>query len=142
MKRFYFNKLVRDKVVDDCLSDPEVLHTEWKILNDDEYKRELIVKVAEEANEIPPTNDSPQETLSEIADLQNIVDALREVYGFSKQEIRQEIERKVAKKGGFAERKYITYVDLEENSVWLIISDHSRISTARKNYEAALHHRQ
>lgn len=48
MVRFYLQKLVRDKVVKKCLDDEEVLHMEYRELNKQEFRRELLRKVHEE----------------------------------------------------------------------------------------------
>ena len=47
MVRFYLQKLVRDRVVKKCLDDEEVLHTEYRILDKQEFRRELLRKVHE-----------------------------------------------------------------------------------------------
>ncbi len=41
MVRFYLEKLVRDKVVEKCKADPQVLHTEYHQLDRAAYRREL-----------------------------------------------------------------------------------------------------
>lgn len=121
MPRFYFKKLVRDKIVDDCLRDPKVIKTKWHELNNKEYRQELIKKVTEEANEIPLTDEDPSVVLSEIADLQTVIDALRLSAGFSEKEVRKQVEVKALKKGVFAQKHYIEYVDLAEDSEWVAV---------------------
>lgn len=118
--RFYFDKLVRDNIVQACLDDPEVLHMEFIELGDTDYLQALIKKVNEEAAEIIPES-TREERLSEIADLQNVVDALREREGASEQELRQIANLKTEKKGGFKKRHYISYVDLADDSKWVEI---------------------
>lgn len=87
MVRFYLQKLVRDKVVENCLSDPEVLKTNYRKLSEEEFRRELLRKVHEEADEIPLSSGIRDEALAELADLQEVVDALRQDLGFTRQEI-------------------------------------------------------
>ena len=38
MVRFYLQKLVRDRVVPNCLDDPEVVHTEYRELDGQEFR--------------------------------------------------------------------------------------------------------
>lgn len=52
MIRFYLQKLVRDKIVDKCLSDPEVLHSSYRTLDDEAFRFELRRKLHEEATAV------------------------------------------------------------------------------------------
>lgn len=121
MIRFYLQKLVRDKVVKKCLDDEEVLHTEYRILDKQEFRRELLRKVHEEADEIPLGDNQRDESLKELADLQEVVDALRRAFGFSDEQVKEEMARKKQKKGGFDNRHYIEYNDLVDSSKWVEI---------------------
>lgn len=119
MIRFYLQKLVRDKVVAKCLDDPEVLHTEYRELEGAEFRRELQRKIHEEADEIPLGDDDREESLKELADLQEVVDMLRQDFGFSLAEVQREMERKKQDKGGFEKRHYIEYNDIADGSKWI-----------------------
>ena len=121
MIRFYLQKLVRDKVVPNCLDDPEVVHTEYRELDSQAFRRELIRKVHEEADEIPLGDDQQDEALKELADLQEVVDALRQDFGFSSEQVQEEMARKKQDKGGFDKRHYVTYHDLADDSKWVEI---------------------
>ena len=121
MIRFYLQKLVRDKVVKKCLDDEEVLHTEYRILDKQEFRRELLRKVHEEADEIPLNDDRRDESLKELADLQEVVDALRQDFGFSIEQVQEEMAHKKQDKGGFDKRHYIKYHDLADDSKWVEI---------------------
>ena len=121
MVRFYLQKLVRDKVVPNCLDDPEVVHTEYRELDSQEFRRELVCKVHEEADEIPLGDKQRDESLKELADLQEVVDALRRDFGFSIEQVQEEMARKKQKKGGFDNRHYIEYNDLVDDSKWVEI---------------------
>lgn len=121
MVRFYLQKLVRDKVVKKCLDDEEVLHTEYRELNKQEFRHELLRKVHEEADEIPLDDNQLNESLKELADLQEVVDALRQDFGFSIEQVQEEMARKKQKKGGFDNRHYIEYNDLVDDSKWVEI---------------------
>ena len=121
MIRFYLQKLVRDKVVKKCLDDKEVLHTEYHTLDKQEFRRELLRKVHEEADEIPLDDNQRDESLKELADLQEVVDALHQDFGFSIEQIQEEMARKKQDKGGFDKRHYIKYHDLTDDSKWVKI---------------------
>ena len=108
MIRFYLQKLVRDKVVKKCLDDEEVLHTEYRKLGKQEFRRELLRKVHEEADEIP-LDDNQR------------VDTLRQDFGFSTEQVQEEMARKKQDKGGFDKRHYIKYHDLADDSKWVEI---------------------
>jgi hypothetical protein len=121
MVRFYLQKLVRDKVVKKCLDDKEVLHTEYRELNKQEFRRELLRKIHEEADEIPLDDNQRNESLKELADLQEVVDALCQDFGFSTEQVQEEMAHKKQKKGGFDKRYYIEYNDLKDDSKWVKI---------------------
>ena len=121
MVRFYLQKLVRDKVVPNCLDDPEVVYTEYRELDSQEFRRELVCKVHEEADEIPLGDKQRDESLKELADLQEVVDTLRQDFGFSIEQVQEAMARKKQKKGGFDNRYYIEYNDLVADSKWVEI---------------------
>jgi hypothetical protein len=102
-----------------CLDDEEVLHTEYRELDKQEFRRELLRKVHEEADEIPLGDNQRNESLKELADLQEVVDALRQDFGFSTEQVQEEMARKKQDKGGFDKRHYIEYNDLKDDSKWV-----------------------
>lgn len=113
MIRFYLQKLVRDKVIKKCLDDPGVLHTECRELDKQEFRRELVHKIHEEADEIPLGDNQRDESLKEL------VDALRQDFDFSVEQVQAEMARKKQSKGGFDRRYYIEYNDLRDDSKWV-----------------------
>ena len=121
MIRFYLQKLVRDKVVKKCLDDPEFLHTEYRTLDKQEFRRELLRKVHEEVDEIPLDDTQRDESLKELADLQEVVDTLRQDFGFSIEQVQEEMARKKQDNGGFDNRHYIEYNDFTDDSRWVEI---------------------
>jgi len=118
MPTFYFRKLVRDQVLQRCLDDPKV-RTEYHTLETSDFKKELIAKIHEEADEIPVVDEQSDDVLSEIADVQAVIDALSESYGYSKQDIADAQAKKSAKNGAFEKQVYITKVDLDDDSEWI-----------------------
>ena len=72
-----YNKLVRDKI-------PEIIEKdnkkcEIKILNDEEYKKALSLKLVEEANEFLESNN-----IDELADVLEVIDAIKKAFNFNK----------------------------------------------------------
>jgi len=118
MPTFIFNKLVRDQVLQRCLDDPKV-RTEYRFLDAGEFKKELIAKVHEEAAEIPVVEVPDDEVLSEIADVQAVIDSLIEVYGYTKEDVAVAQRQKAAKNGAFEKRAYIHSVELDDDSEWI-----------------------
>lgn len=118
MPSFYFRKLVRDQVLQRCLDDPKV-KTEYRILDTDEYKKRLVAKLHEESEEVPVIAEATDEVLSEIADVQAVLDGLAKAYGYTKDDILNAQTRKAAKNGEFEKRAYIEKVDLDDDSEWV-----------------------
>ena len=117
MPRFYFKKLVRDQVLQRCLEDPKV-QSNYRILDSLEFKTELVAKIHEEATEIPILDHKDDEILSEIADVQAVIDSLVAAYGYTQQEVAAAMDKKATKNGTFEKRAYIEYVDLDNDSQW------------------------
>ena len=98
MKKEY-NKLVRDKIPH-ILGDKEVT-SECIQVSGEELMQRLKDKLQEEALEVyQATRDTIAE---EIADVQEVLDALIQLYDLDPQEIRKIQEEKRKKRGGFSE---------------------------------------
>ena len=93
----------------------------YRELDSQEFCRELVRKIHEEADEIPLGDKQRDESLKELADLQEVVDTLRQAFGFSIEQVQEEMARKKQKKGGFDNRHYIEYNDLVDDSKWVEI---------------------
>ena len=100
-----------------CLEDPKV-QSNYRILDSLEFKTELVAKIHEEANEIPILDHKDDEILSEIADVQAVIDSLVAAYGYTQQEVTAAMDKKATKNGTFEKRAYIEYVDLDDDSQW------------------------
>ncbi len=97
MPKFKFSKLVRDKIVDNQIASGA--KPNFRQLGADEHKQELVNKIIEEAREI--TQASPEEIAAEIADVQQAVDDLKELYGLTNKDITKAKDLKNAKSGAF-----------------------------------------
>ncbi len=106
MEKIYYNKLCRDKV-------PEIIagkgfECEVREVDHDEYKREIIRKVFEEASGV--SNHSGRESLlKELADLMVTIEAVKKEYGVSDGELDLAIEKSIDEKGGYEGRLYLSW---------------------------------
>ncbi|REJ17942.1 MAG: hypothetical protein C6W55_07285 [Thermobacillus sp.] len=103
-----YNKLVRDKI-------PQViaasgLGCRTRILSDDEYRKELNIKLREEIEEYFRAGNS-QDALEELADLLELIRALARVHGADWEQLEALRARKAEARGGFEERVFLIDVD-------------------------------
>lgn len=99
-----YNKLVRDLI-------PQVIQGSGKecrtrILDEEEYKQELIIKLKEESEEYFTAQNS-KESLEELADMLEVIRALSAVHGSSWEELDALRKKKAEARGGFEERVYL-----------------------------------
>lgn len=99
-----YNKLVRDLI-------PQVIQGSGKecqtrILDEEEYKQELIIKLKEESEEYF-TAQNPKDSLEELADMLEVIRALAAVHGSSWEELDALRKKKAEARGGFEERVYL-----------------------------------
>ena len=97
-------KLVRDKI-------PEIIKNSNKtpkthIANNDEYWKELKDKLLEEVNEFLEDNNS-----EELADIQEVLYAIYDFKGFSKEEIESIRSKKENERGGFKNKIILESVE-------------------------------
>ncbi len=106
MEKIYYNKLCRDKVPDIIAS--KGFECEVREVDHDEYKREIIRKVFEEASGV--SNHSGREgLLKELADLMITVDAVKKEYGISNEELQTAVEQSLEEKGGYEHMYYLAW---------------------------------
>tara|TARA_B100000745_G_scaffold205743_1_gene136017 strand:+ start:7162 stop:7494 length:333 start_codon:yes stop_codon:yes gene_type:complete len=109
MKQRY-GKLVRDNIPNIIRANGETPNV--RIMNTDEYRRELLYKLIEEAEEVRQAGYDPDgiEFVTELADLAEVLDAV-----FVEFEIKQDLLEKLredrkSERGGFAERIFLESV--------------------------------
>lgn len=92
-----YNKLVRDRIPEIILEDGKqpVIHTADEL----EFKQKLIEKLQEETAEF-----QKNPTIEELADIQEVVNALGEVLGISKEELEKIRKKKQEERSGFNKR--------------------------------------
>lgn len=99
-----YNKLVRDLI-------PQVIESTGKeyrtrILDDNEYKDELRIKLKEESEEYFSA-EGQQESLEELADLLEVIRALAAAHGASWEQLEEIREKKAEARGGFQDKVYL-----------------------------------
>ena len=99
-----FNKLVRDNIPDIIRNNGEEAST--RILDDDEYKEELLKKLSEETSEVKNAT-SKDELLEELADVLEILKAIAELNNSSLENVMEIASEKRLKRGGFEKRIFL-----------------------------------
>ena len=94
-----YNKLVRDLIPEKL--DRKGVPYEQRVASDEEYKRELIKKLQEEVAEFVEAQ-SPASSIEELADVLEVVDALRALPDYADVEAVQKKKRDEV--GSFAKR--------------------------------------
>ena len=96
-----YNKLVRDKIPDIINADNGCT-CETRILNDEEYLRELNTKLQEELKEYLESGD-----VEELADLEEVLRGVLKVKNISYEQFEQIRLKKVEKRGAFDDKIYL-----------------------------------
>ncbi|HSH31304.1 MAG TPA: nucleoside triphosphate pyrophosphohydrolase [Candidatus Saccharimonadales bacterium] len=111
MPKFGFNKLVRDKIVDQQIKSGS--RPRYRLLDKTEHKSCLVKKIIEEAREIVA---APADDLAgEIADVQQAIDDLKELLGLSDAAVAQAQALKNATSGPFKKGIYVESVEVSED---------------------------
>ena len=116
MRKFRFDKLVRDKIVDGIKEAGNIPH--HTKLSNKAFVEELKKKILEEALEIPNTKGKT-ELVEELADLQELIDNLLDAIAVSKKELLIIQKDKNRKRGSFTKRIFIDYVEAKADSEWI-----------------------
>jgi len=95
-----YNKLVRDKI-------PQIINSNnqtctIRVLTDEEYLKELNLKLTEELNEYIESGE-----IEELADLEEVLRAILDVKKCSYKEFEHIREEKVNKRGAFKEKIFL-----------------------------------
>lgn len=99
-----YNKLVRDKI-------PEIIENDGetpvvRVLNDNEYKKELEKKLKEEYEEVLLAKDK-KERLEELADMLEVIRMLALLEDEDIQSVINIMDRKREKRGGFTKKLFL-----------------------------------
>ena len=103
------NKLVRDKI-------PEIIEKtgkkyEVRTLDNEEYKKELLKKIVEEAKEVLDTNGNKKEIVKELGDVLEVIDHLITVFDLDKTEIEKVKQERKESRGGFDKKLFLEYTE-------------------------------
>lgn len=99
-----YNKLIRDKIVDIIEKDGKKAVV--SILDDEQYKKELLKKLLEEANEVASSSE-PNEMLEELADVLEVIRYLAKTSGKKLEDVIGIADEKKAKRGGFDDKIFL-----------------------------------
>jgi len=99
-----YNKLVRDKILEIIKADGE--KPCWRVLNREEYQKEIKKKIIEEASELVLAKDK-KEVIGEIVDIQELIDVLTTASGLTKAGIKKQQKIKNKTRGGFKKRLFL-----------------------------------
>lgn len=99
-----YNKLVRDKIPEIIENDGENPIT--RILELEEYKKELKKKLVEEAKELVLVEDN-YELSKEIGDVFEVIEALEKSFNLNREEIMKIKEERKQKRGGFDKKIFL-----------------------------------
>lgn len=107
---YSYGKLVRDKIPEIIKNNGEEPIT--RILDFDEYKKELEMKLLEECHEV--LESQSKERLEELADLIEVVKALVKLEDATLEDVFKIAEQKKEKRGAFEKRIYLDSVITKE----------------------------
>ncbi len=99
------NKLVRDKILEIIATDG--VEAKSRILSDEEYKKELLAKIVEEANEVLATHGDHEELVKEISDVMEVLDSIIIAFDLDIAEIVKVKQKRKDSRGGFEKKIYL-----------------------------------
>jgi len=107
-EKINYGKLVRDKIpkrIEESGGSCEVSQ-----LSDDEFRKELVKKVGEEASGVTQARGK-KELISEIGDLLDVVDQIVRVFEISSQQIERSRKKEFKRKGGFDKKLFLVWAE-------------------------------
>lgn len=107
MKKRIYNKLVRDNIIDKIINNDEIAL--YRVLDDIEYKKELLNKLKEECNEVIDAfnNGTSADMVMELADVLEVINYLAKSINVNMQEVDNVAMMKKMKNGGFDKKYYL-----------------------------------
>lgn len=106
MGKIYYNKLCRDNIPD-IIAD-KGFECEVRPMDEDEYREELVKKIREEANGVSH-HVGRSSLIKEISDLLIAIDALKQVFTITDEELDEAIEKNLSEKGGYEDMLYLEW---------------------------------
>lgn len=107
MNKRIYNKLVRDNIIDKIINNDEIAL--YRVLDDIEYKKELLNKLKEECNEVVDAfnNGTSADMVMELADVLEVINYLAKSINVNMQEVDNVAMMKKMKNGGFDKKYYL-----------------------------------
>ncbi|MEK7657705.1 MAG: nucleoside triphosphate pyrophosphohydrolase [Patescibacteria group bacterium] len=99
-----YNKLVRDKIPEIIENDGE--KPKIRILDNEEYKKELKKKLVEEVQEVVLTGNN-NDLLKEIGDILEVIEAMEKAFDLNKNQILKTKEERKQERGGFEKKIFL-----------------------------------
>lgn len=106
--KYVYNKLVRDNIPSQ-INNQDGRKAKYKILEDEEYIKELNKKLLEEAHEFIEEN-----AVEELADIMEVIQSIMRVKNISYEELKNVQQMKREKKGGFSNKIYLVEVEQDK----------------------------
>jgi len=104
-----YKKLIRDRIPEIILQDGKT--AEFRILGEEEYKKELLTKIIEEAKEVYETNGQKEDLIKELADILEIIDYIIKDFNLSAAEIQEVKDDRKKSRGGFDKKIFLEYTE-------------------------------
>ncbi len=108
---YTYNKLVRDKIPEE-INSMEGRKTKFRIMDENEYIKELNRKLLEESNEFVEEND-----IEELADVMEVMESIMKIKNIQWEEVKKIQTKKRDKKGSFDRKIYLEYVEEEKRNI-------------------------
>ncbi len=98
------NKLVRDRILE--IIEQDGVKSQSRILNDEEYRQELLKKLVEEANEVINAKDK-EELHKELADVWEVIESIMKTFSLDHNKIMKLKQDRREKRGGFDQKIFL-----------------------------------
>ena len=108
---YTYNKLVRDKIPEE-INSMEGRKSKFRIMDENEYIKELNRKLLEESNEFVEEND-----IEELADVMEVMESIMKIKNIQWEEVKKIQTKKRDKKGSFDRKIYLEYVEEEKRNI-------------------------
>lgn len=108
---YTYNKLVRDKIPEE-INSMEGRKAKFRIMDENEYIKELNRKLLEESNEFVEEND-----IEELADVMEVMESIMKIKNIQWEDVKKIQEKKKNKKGSFNRKIYLEYVEEEKRNI-------------------------
>lgn len=107
--KYVYNKLVRDKIPE-SIENIQGRKANYRILNNDEFLKELDKKLFEEAHEF-----IEEHSVEELGDLMEVILTIMETTNITMEDVEKARLSKKSEKGGFNDKIYL--IDVEQDTV-------------------------